>query len=242
MATLYEYYNTGDDDAYTRYGSYWAAQTFTPSTAHKITSVKLKLFRVGSPGTITVSIRATFGGKPTGGDLCVGTTDGNSLTTSTAGEWREITLGAGYNLNAFTKYAIVVRATSGDGANLFQWRWDGSSPTYEEGNAAVSSNSGSLWDGYTEWDFMFEDWGEEIPVDPPTVTTQAVDDILPTTATGNGNMTDNGGENASKRGVCWNTTGNPTVMATLYEYYNTGDDNKSPISNIEWGAQSFTPT
>ncbi|GAI64687.1 unnamed protein product [marine sediment metagenome] len=24
-------------------------------------------------------------------------------------------------------------------------------------------------------------------------------------------MTDNGGENASKRGVCWNTTGNPTV-------------------------------
>ncbi|MBA7579636.1 hypothetical protein ES708_21507 [subsurface metagenome] len=47
-------------------------------------------------------------------------------------------------------------------------------------------------------------------VEAPTVTTQAVDDILPTTATGNGNMTDNGGENASKRGVCWNTTGNPT--------------------------------
>ncbi len=45
----------------------------------------------------------------------------------------------------------------------------------------------------------------------PTVTTQAVSDIAPVTATGNGNMTDNGGENASKRGVCWNTTGNPTV-------------------------------
>ncbi|GAI67358.1 unnamed protein product [marine sediment metagenome] len=49
------------------------------------------------------------------------------------------------------------------------------------------------------------------PVVAPTVTTQAVSDILIITATGNGNMTDNGGENASKRGVCWNTTGNPTV-------------------------------
>ncbi|GAI67238.1 unnamed protein product, partial [marine sediment metagenome] len=45
----------------------------------------------------------------------------------------------------------------------------------------------------------------------PTTTTQAVSDIGTTTSTGNGNMIDNGGENASKRGVCWNTTGNPTV-------------------------------
>ncbi|GAI71482.1 unnamed protein product, partial [marine sediment metagenome] len=50
-----------------------------------------------------------------------------------------------------------------------------------------------------------------ISVVAPTVTTQAVSDIAPSTSTGNGNMTDNGGENASKRGVCWNTTGNPTV-------------------------------
>lgn len=45
----------------------------------------------------------------------------------------------------------------------------------------------------------------------PTVTTQAVSNIGTTTATGNGNITDTGGENCSKRGVCWNTTGNPTV-------------------------------
>jgi len=57
----------------------------------------------------------------------------------------------------------------------------------------------------------------ELPVDPPTVTTQAVSDIAPVTATGNGNMTDNGGENASKRGVCWNTTGNPTVADSKSE-------------------------
>ena len=45
----------------------------------------------------------------------------------------------------------------------------------------------------------------------PTVTTQAVTDIGKTTATGNGTITDTGGENCTKRGVCWNTTGNPTV-------------------------------
>ncbi|MBA7646152.1 hypothetical protein ES703_53914 [subsurface metagenome] len=49
------------------------------------------------------------------------------------------------------------------------------------------------------------------PGTTPTVTTQAVSNIGTTTATGNVNITDNGGESCSKRGVCWNTTGNPTV-------------------------------
>jgi hypothetical protein len=59
-ATLYEYYNTGDDASLFLYGIYWKAQTFTPLAPHKITSVKLKLYKaIGSPGTVTVSIRAT---------------------------------------------------------------------------------------------------------------------------------------------------------------------------------------
>ena len=49
------------------------------------------------------------------------------------------------------------------------------------------------------------------PIVAPTVTTQAVTNIADTSATGNGNITDTGGENCSKRGVCWNTTGDPTV-------------------------------
>jgi len=50
-----------------------------------------------------------------------------------------------------------------------------------------------------------------------TVTTQAVSAIGETTATGNGNITDIGSENATKRGVCWNTTGNPTVANSKSE-------------------------
>lgn len=62
----------------------------------------------------------------------------------------------------------------------------------------------------------------------PTVSTQAAADILPTTATGNGNITDDGGENCTKRGVCWNTTGNPTV----------GDSKSEEIGSF--GAGAFT--
>jgi hypothetical protein len=159
-ATLYQYYNTGDDAALFSYGIYWKAQTFTPSTAHTITSVKLKLYRVGSPGTVTVSIRATDGsGHPTGPDLCSGTTDGNTLTTATAGEWREITLGAGYNLNAATKYAVTFRAPSGNSSNYIAARDDATSPTYAGGNDESSSNSGSSWSSGAN-DYMFEEWGQ----------------------------------------------------------------------------------
>jgi len=71
---------------------------------------------------------------------------------------------------------------------------------------------------YVEVDFT--------PISAPTVITQAVTDIAPTTSTGNGNMTDNGGENASKRGVCWNTTGNPTVA----------DDKSEETGSFDTGA------
>ncbi|GAJ19661.1 unnamed protein product [marine sediment metagenome] len=55
-------------------------QGFIPATTHKITSVKLKLWKEGSPGTVTISIRATDGrGHPTGGDLCSGTINGNTI-------------------------------------------------------------------------------------------------------------------------------------------------------------------
>lgn len=168
MANLYEYYNTGDGYGFYVYGTTWEAQTFTPSTAHKITSVKLKLYRQGSPGTLTVSIRATDGeGLPTGEDLCSGTTNGNTLPLGSPYTWREITLGDGADLSADTKYAIVARAPAGDVTNTVFWRADISSPTYEGGNFASSTDSGDSWTGNTSYDFMFEDWGEAIA--PPVV-------------------------------------------------------------------------
>ena len=162
MAIKYEYYDTGDDDNRAVYENLWRAQTFTPSTAHTITSVKLLCYKdvlYGTVGTVTVSIRATSANLPTGNDLCSGTTDGDTLTTNTAGEWREISLGAGYALSASTMYGIVIRAPDGTSAAELRVRVDETSPTYTGGTDAWSLNSGSSWIQVTGTDLMFEEWG-----------------------------------------------------------------------------------
>jgi hypothetical protein len=177
---MYEYYNTGDDTQCYIYGSFWVVQTFTPSVAHTITSVKLLLYRVGAPGTVTVSIRATDGsGFPTGGDLCSGNTNGNTLPTGSPFEWREIKLGSGYGLSAGTTYAIVVRATSGDASNYVLWRVDGSSPTYGGGMYLLSINSGLSWISGASYDLMFEEWGNAAVVGWETYPINKVCVLLP---------------------------------------------------------------
>ena len=45
----------------------------------------------------------------------------------------------------------------------------------------------------------------------PTVTTQAVSDIEQTTATGNGTITDDGGDAGATRGMCWDTSATPVI-------------------------------
>jgi len=205
MPSLYEYYNTGDDSQEWIYGDVWFAQTFTVgAVAHTVTSVKLKMFREGNPGTLTVGIRATDGdGKPTGADLTSGTTNANNFTTDPVGAWYEITL-AEYTLAANTKYAIVCRAPSGDASNDVGWRVDLSSPTYEEGWALYSGNSGVSWTSYYTEDLMFEVWGNPVVV-VPTVVTHDATDIGFTYATLNGEITNTGGANADERGFDWDT-------------------------------------
>ena len=162
MSTLYEYYNTGDDDWAEFYGVIWIGQTFTPAIPHYIVSVKLLLYRAGNPGTITVGIRNTVlsGGVylPTGNDLTSGTYDGNSLTTDTAGQWVEITL-TSYILTVNSVYAIVARATAATINNRVIRRDDASSPSYTGGMAVESENSGSTWVSDSQVDMMFEEWG-----------------------------------------------------------------------------------
>jgi len=59
-----------------------------------------------------------------------------------------------------------------------------------------------------------------LPVDPPTVTTQAATSVEETTATGNGNITDTGGENCDERGFDYDIdSGEPYA----YSATDTGD-------------------
>jgi hypothetical protein len=47
--------------------------------------------------------------------------------------------------------------------------------------------------------------------DLPGVTTANINDITETTATAGGNVTDDGGAEVTARGLCWNTSENPTI-------------------------------
>jgi hypothetical protein len=269
---LYEYYNTGDDDFIPSYDGRWLAQTFTPSVAHTIASVKLKLSRYGSPGTVTVGIKATDGsGHPTGSDLCSGTIDGNSLTTVTTGAWYEITLGSGYALSASTKYAIVLRAPNGDSSNQCRWRRDISSPTYAGGCYEYSTDSGSTWTSY-DYDTMFEEWSGEpnISVSPTSydfgtlaVSTTADTGLTYFTITNTGTCTVDitiGGTDMTGGGYTWTLSdsaipgdmtygmkaglegGDYTIIVKKTTPYNTLKSGLAVSGTQKFGLKLYTPT
>ncbi len=164
---LQDFYNTGQTTSVGVYSSFWRSQEFLAGSSYTLTSVKLFLFRSNSPGTITVSIRATdVDGKPTGGDIdsVTGTTDGDTLTGDSGGEWREIALSAGISITSGVQYAIVIRATSGNSSNKVNWKQDGSPPYYADGKSGSSSNSGSSWGAFDQ-SYMFETWSSANYVD-----------------------------------------------------------------------------
>ena len=156
----YEYYDVLDPALSNLYGVFWQGQIFTPLTEHSIEKVRLRMFRHGSPGMVSVSIKETdVDGFPTGADLCSGVTDGNTLPTDYTWKWRDVTLDAPFGLSADTKYAIVARALDGNQDNYVRWRY-ARPQTYPRGAHVFSGNEGSQWREDTERDLMFEEWGQ----------------------------------------------------------------------------------
>ncbi len=159
MAVLYEY-NYDEADVTGAYGSIWDSQTFTPQESHTVTSVNLKVYKIGTGGgTYTVSIRATSSGLPTGADLCSGTFLGGDQTTDTGGAVVAVSLGAGTSLTASTKYAIVWRGTLADVSNRCYFKMKESpAGSYVNGSAPRSLNSGVDWVDVSARDHWFEEY------------------------------------------------------------------------------------
>ena len=118
--------------------------------------------------------------------------------------------------NAFTFNATGIGNVSKTGISKFGTRnanydvansaptWSAGSGHYMTVNASgEASNKPKLVVTYTT------------PV-APTVTTQAVSDIDKTTATGNGNVTDDGGSVITERGVCIGASANPDTSGTKF--------------------------
>ncbi len=152
-------------------GATWKAMTFTPSADHIIKGVRLCLYG-SNVGLITVSIRATTNGLPSGVDLCSGTLDGAQLSSIDNNQVFDIPLGAGAALTTGTVYAIVLRAASG---TLY---WKSSPDGYAGGNKCSSTNSGSSWTADTTRDLLFEEFGLNSLDVPATPNPSAVGDGL----------------------------------------------------------------
>ena len=87
----------------------WGGQTFTPSISGKLVSAEVHLFCSGCSGatpSLTVGLRATSGGLPTGTDIAAGTIAGFGSGTAA---WYTVTLSGQAAVTAGTQYALVIR-------------------------------------------------------------------------------------------------------------------------------------
>ena len=74
----------------------------------------------------------------------------------------------------------------------------------------------------------------------PTVTTNAISYWNVYDANGGGNVTSDGGAYVSQRGLCWNTTGSPTLADNYNTHYNGGTGNYSlNISGLQPGTTYY---
>ena len=152
------------------HGVNWHAQTFVTTSVYTVSGVALNCWKFGSPGNITVSIRATDeNGKPTGADLATVTVADSVISTLPTLAYYTFTFVSSYNLSDATKYAIVWRAPNGNAANYFTPFGDGAAG-YTNGGTFISSNSGSSWGSEgTSSDANFRVYGDTpVPGKPTT--------------------------------------------------------------------------
>ncbi len=134
----------------------WTGQTFIPAVSGNLKKVDVQLFANGAgsnPPNLTVSIRATSAGLPTGADLATGTIAG-SIFGDAATHWVTVTFASPATVTAGTKYAVILRPVSVPaGSGYF---WIRSSPsTYANGSRVLSADSGSTWSADTTRDYNF---------------------------------------------------------------------------------------
>ena len=122
----------------------WGAQTFQAGRSGQLSRVDLDLFCSGCTGTIpniTVSIRATAGGVPTGPDLATATIAGFN---SGAASYKTATFASPLAITAGTKYAIVFRPVSNPSAGIYAFVVSGVD-VYANGTNPFSGDGGATW-------------------------------------------------------------------------------------------------
>ena len=127
----------------------WGGQTFTPAVTAPLLKADINLFCSGCTGTtpnLTLSVRATSGGLPVGGDLATATITGFS---SGASGYYTGTFASPPTLTAGTQYALVIRPTTNPSSGTYALTRSGTSTAgsdvYAGGTRVSGATSGTVW-------------------------------------------------------------------------------------------------
>jgi hypothetical protein len=127
----------------------WGGQTFTPSVTGQLGKADINLFCSGCTGTtpnLTLSVRATSGGLPTGADIASTTITGFS---NGAAVFYTGTFGSPPTLTAGTQYALVIRPTANPAPGTYALTRSGTSTlganVYAGGTRVSGATSGTVW-------------------------------------------------------------------------------------------------
>src|SRR5205085_520690 len=99
----------------------WTGQTFIPTVTGTLVKADVQLFCSGCTGTtpnLTLSVRNTSAGLPTGADLATATIPGFS---SGAGTFYTATFGSPATLTAGTQYALILRPVANPSPGGYFW-------------------------------------------------------------------------------------------------------------------------
>ncbi len=123
----------------------WGGQTFTPAVTGQLTGADINLFCSGCTGTtpnLTLSVRATSGGFPTGADLVAATIPG--FSNGGVASYFSVTFGSPPTLTAGTMYALVIRPVANPAPGTYALTRSATN-VYPGGTRVSGATSGTVW-------------------------------------------------------------------------------------------------
>jgi hypothetical protein len=128
----------------------WGGQTFTPAVTGQLKSADIRLFCSGCAGTtpnLTLSVRATSAGLPTGSDLAAATITGFNDGSA---NFHTATFATPATLTAGTQYALLLRPTANPSAGTYALILSVTSggqgfDVYSGGARLSGASSGTVW-------------------------------------------------------------------------------------------------
>jgi hypothetical protein len=158
----------------------WTGQTFIPSFTGAASQAEIQLFCSGcgaTPPNLTLSIRATSGGLPTGADLASATVPGSTFAAGTIASYTA-TFGAPPTLTGGTQYALILRPVSAPAGSGYFWI-RASPSSYANGQRVLSPDSGGSWSADSTRDYNFKVYGPGSTFISPGTFTSSIKDANP---------------------------------------------------------------